>query len=114
MTRILNIITGSNGGRPPCVPSEEVSAAFSSGRNASNSTAASNASCWSPRSLNRFNRSSTSKNPACLRIESSPIHPSQWNQKGGELASFLEASTLYYTILHREVSTIHDTLAVKL
>src|ERR1700731_2666081 len=62
-----------------------MSAAFSSGRNASNSTAASNASSWSPRSLNRFNRSSTSKNPACLRIESSPIHPSQWNQKGGEL-----------------------------
>jgi hypothetical protein len=42
-----------------------------------------------PRSLNRFNRSSTSKNLVCLRIESSPIHPSQWNQKGGELASFL-------------------------
>src|SRR6202023_664329 len=89
MTRILNIITGSNGGRPPCVPSEEASAAFSSGRNASNSTAASNASSGSPRSLNRFNRSSTSKNPACLRMESSPIHPSQGNQKGGELARFL-------------------------
>jgi hypothetical protein len=70
-----------------------VSAAFTSGRNASNSTAASNASSWSPRSLNRFNRSSTSKNPACLRIESSPIHPSQWNQKGSELARFLEASS---------------------
>src|SRR6202790_4511861 len=37
------------------------------------------------------NRPTTSKNPACLRIESSPIHPSQWNQKGGELARFLEA-----------------------
>jgi hypothetical protein len=36
---------------------------------------------------------STSKNPACLRIESSPIHPSQWNQKAGELARFLEASS---------------------
>ena len=32
---------------------------------------------WSPRSLNRFKRSSTSKNPACLRIESSPIHLSE-------------------------------------
>jgi hypothetical protein len=37
-------------------------------------------------------RSSTSKNPACLRVESSPIHPSQWNQKG---ARFLEASSWY-------------------
>jgi hypothetical protein len=54
---------------------------FSSGRNASKSTVAWNASSWSPRSVNRFNRSSTSKNPACLRIESSPIHPSQWYQK---------------------------------
>ena len=26
-------------------------------------------------------------------IESSPIHPSQWNQKSSELARFLEAST---------------------
>ena len=32
------------------------------------------------------------ENPACLRIESSPIHPSQWNQKSSELARFLEAS----------------------
>src|SRR3984893_14581236 len=32
------------------------------------------------------------ENPACLRIESSPIHPSQWYQKGSELARFLEAS----------------------
>jgi hypothetical protein len=45
---------------------------FSCRRNASNSTAASNASSWSPRSDNRFNRSSTSKNPGCLRIESPP------------------------------------------
>jgi hypothetical protein len=65
----LNIITGSNGGRPPC----------------------------------EFHRSleclelvteiaqplQTSKNPACLRIESSPIHPSQWKQKCGELARFI-------------------------
>src|ERR1700730_13245746 len=101
-TRILNIITGSNGGRPPCVPSEEVSAAFSSGRNASNSTAASNASCWSRRSLNRFNRASTSKNPACLRIESSPIHPSQWNRIDGELARFLDASSWRYVTFTRE------------
>src|ERR1700731_220936 len=71
-----------------------MSAAFSSGRNASNSTAASNASRWSPRSLNRFNRSSTSKNPACLRIESSPIHPPQWNQKGGEFGEVLRTIQL--------------------
>src|ERR1700720_1133023 len=64
-----------------------------------------NASSWSPRSLNRFNRSSTSKNPACLRIESSPIHPSQWNQKGGELARFLEAS-----IFSNGSINIHDDI----
>src|ERR1700730_15279090 len=82
-------------------------------RNASNSTPASNASSWSPRSLNRFHRSSTSKNPACLRIESSPIHPSQWNQKGSELARFLEASRFSQrqergsTIVRGLVSRIH-------
>jgi hypothetical protein len=48
--------------------------------------------------VNRFNRSSTSKNPACVRIESSSIHPSQGNQKGGELARFLEASSLGYCV----------------
>jgi hypothetical protein len=32
------------------------------------------------------------KKPGRSRIESSPIDPSQWNQKGGELARFLEAS----------------------
>ena len=37
---------------PALRPVRMVSAAFSSGRNASNSTAASNASSWSPRSLN--------------------------------------------------------------
>src|SRR2546423_5465712 len=63
----------------------------------------SNASSWSPRSLNRFNRSSTSKNPACLRIESSPIHPSQWNQKGGELARFLEASSFPFELHNSKV-----------
>src|ERR1700687_5246141 len=93
MTRILNISTGSNGGGPPCVPSEQVSAAVKLGGNATNSTPASDAANGPPESPNPFNRPSTSKNPACLRIESSPIHPSQWNQKGGELARFLEASS---------------------
>ena len=77
MTRILNIITGSNGGRPPFAPSPYPSAVSSSGRNISKSTTAANASSWSPMSLSRLSRSSTSNSPGCLAIPASAHHAGQ-------------------------------------
>src|ERR1700730_13231244 len=79
MTRILNIITGSNGGGPPFVPPPKGSAAFSSGRNASRDR--------STASIDHRHRKIP---PAFASNHLRSIR--HYNQKGRELARFLEAS----------------------
>ena len=94
MTRILNIITGSKGGRPPCRPvrigQRRVQIPAETSRNP--------LPTW-----NAFELITEIAQPLqpIIDIEKSwlpshafsPIHPSRWNQKCCQLARFLEPSS---------------------
>src|ERR1700731_1868144 len=94
MARIWNIITGSNGGRPPCdVRIDERRVEFRPERPEIHRD---------PKGLELVAEVAyplppiidIKKKPGWPRSESSPLRPPRWNQKCSNLARFLEPSTL--------------------
>src|SRR5690606_23028260 len=73
-TRILNMSTGSNGGRPPLPRGLRSSAATSVPRNTSKSTTVASHSSRSPAALSCSYRVERSKKPGCPTIAASLRH----------------------------------------
>jgi hypothetical protein len=92
MARIWNIITGSNGGRPPCdVRIDERRVEFRPERpeihrDPKGLELVAEVACPLPPIID------IKKKPGWPRSESSPLRPPRWNQKCSNLARFLEPS----------------------